>query len=76
VPHVAVGTTGVVGDFVESQNVIASFVRESSGLDLRRIVLTSPFLKILKYDLYSLYTIIAAHGRRHLLQAQRAVRGE
>jgi hypothetical protein len=76
VPRVAVGTKGVVGDYIESQHVIASFVRESSGLDLRRIVITSPFLKYLKYDLYSLYTIIAAHGRRHLAQAQRAVRGE
>ena len=76
VPHVAVGTAGVVGDFVESQQVIASFVRESNGLDLRRIILVSPFLKYLTYDLYSLYTILAAHQRRHLAQAQRAVRGE
>jgi len=75
VPHVAVAPQGVVGDFVESQRVIASFVRESSGLDLRRIVVVSPFLKALKYDLYSLYTILAAHGRRHLRQAENAVRG-
>jgi hypothetical protein len=75
VPTVSVAKEGVVGDFVASQDVLASFVRESSGLDLRRIVLVSPFLKYLTYDLYSLYTIIAAHERRHVKQAENAVRG-
>jgi len=43
----------------------------AEGLDLRRIRVTSPFFRWLRFDLGSAFRIVAAHERRHLWQARR-----
>lgn len=45
-------------------------VRESDGLPLDRIRITSPFNVRLKYSLYSCLTILPRHLHRHLWQAE------
>lgn len=76
VPHVTAARNAVVEDFAASQEVIKGFIRESSGMDLRQLVMSSPFAKRVRYDMYSLWTILASHARRHIVQAQKAARGE
>ena len=71
-PVNAGGKVLVLAEFVQSQDALASLVRESSGLDLRRVMIASPFNPKLEYNLFSCYKILAAHERRHLAQAEAA----
>ena len=51
------------------------FVRDSAGLALDRPVIVSPFdpKGRVRYSVYAALTVLAAHERRHLWQATRAV---
>ena len=46
---------------------------DSTGLAIGVVKVTSPFRPI-KYSLYSAYKVLAAHGRRHVAQAEAAAR--
>ena len=61
------------GEFSTLQNKLLEILRASRGFDLRKIKIVSPFDKRVKYNLYSAFRIVAAHERRHLWQAERAV---
>jgi hypothetical protein len=70
---VDIGTASqVLGDFTRSQEALSELVRESAGLDLRRVMIASPFNAKMSYNLFACYKIIAAHERRHLAQAEAA----
>lgn len=64
----------VLDTFDMLQEQVAGCVREADGLDLGRLPIISPFDSRLKYNLYSCLTIIPAHQRRHLLQAEKVIR--
>jgi len=59
----------VRGDFVRWQDEIASRLRQSDGLDLRRAKYTWPFWP-LKWSLGALLQLMLAHERRHIWQAR------
>ena len=61
------------GEFAALQSKLIDTLHEARGLDLRKIKLTSPFDKRVRYNLYSAFRIITAHQRRHLWQAEQAV---
>ncbi len=44
------------------------------GLDLGGAKIVSPFARNVKYSVYSAFVLIAAHNRRHLWQAENALR--
>lgn len=44
---------------------------ETAQLDLNRIRFRNPFIPILRFTVATGFLILAAHGRRHLLQAER-----
>jgi hypothetical protein len=48
-------------------------LERAEGLPLGRIRIRSPFDPRVRYNLYACFRILAAHQRRHLWQAQRAV---
>ena len=48
-----------------------SLLTESVHLDFNRIRFTNPFFPVLHFTIAAGFLILAAHGRRHLLQAQR-----
>ena len=60
----------VMDDFVRSQESLAALVRESSGRDLKRVAIASPFNAKMSYNMYSCFKILTAHERRHLAQAR------
>jgi len=60
----------VMNDFVRSQEALEALVRESSGRDLRRVKIVSPFSAKMSYNMYSCFKILTAHERRHLAQAR------
>jgi hypothetical protein len=61
----------VLPDFLASQQQLFSAMEPWSGRALDKVWITSPFSKHMRYNIYSLFNVVAAHQRRHLWQAQR-----
>jgi hypothetical protein len=61
------------GAFGASQKDVRAFLREYSGIDLTGVRFINPFVRGVRFSLATGLHVIAAHDRRHLLQA-RAVR--
>jgi DinB superfamily len=61
------------GEFSSLQSKLLDLLHDADGLDLKKIKLTSPFDRRVKYNLYSAFEILVAHQRRHLWQAEKAV---
>lgn len=55
---------------------IQTLLEQTSGLDLNRIRFRNPFIPILRFTVATGFLVMAAHGRRHLLQAQRVTSAE
>ena len=73
VPRSARAKSEAFGEFAALQSKLVDAVHNAEGLDVRKIKVSSPFDKRVKYNLYSAFKIIAAHQRRHLWQAEQAV---
>lgn len=68
----ALETVGkVLPDFLASQQQLVERIQEWDGRAQDQVLITSPFTKRLRYNIYSLFNVIAAHQRHHLWQAQR-----
>ncbi|MBK6313011.1 MAG: DinB family protein [Blastocatellia bacterium] len=70
-----VGTGSVndeLGRFLELQERLAKAVVAFDGLAIDKLKVASPFEARLKYPVVGAIAIIAAHQRRHILQAERA----
>ena len=63
----------VLATFDTLQEQLVACVSEADGLALGRLRIVSPFDSRLKYNLYSCLTIIPAHQRHHLAQAERVL---
>lgn len=50
---------------------IQQLLLETAQLDLNRIRFKNPFVPVLRFTVATGFLILAAHGRRHLLQAER-----
>jgi DinB superfamily len=61
----------VLPDFLASQESLFESMKPWSDRALDRVIIASPFNKRLRYNVYSLFNVVAAHQRRHLWQAQR-----
>src|SRR5581483_1197044 len=56
--------------FLESQNMVLSFMADGAGLPLDRMMIVSPAVAAMRYSIWSSFVILATHGRRHLRQAE------
>jgi hypothetical protein len=61
-------------EFTSLQTQLLSLVRSAQGLDLARVRIVSPFDKRVRYNVWSAFYILTAHERRHLWQAEQAVK--
>lgn len=61
----------VLPDFLASQQEFLNAMQMWNGRALDKVFITSPFNQRLRYNIYSLFNVVAAHQRRHLWQAQR-----
>lgn len=61
----------VLPAFLSSQTELAGAMEPWSGRALDKVWMTSPFNKHMRYNIYSLFNVVAAHQRRHIWQAQR-----
>jgi hypothetical protein len=62
-------------DYQDSNAEVVERMRLAKGLHLGKARVRSPFLSLLRYSLGQAFGLIAAHGRRHLWQAEQ-VRGK
>jgi hypothetical protein len=64
----------VLQGFLDRQQRIFQILRRSSGLEIDKIKIASPFNHRLRYSIWSSFVVTAAHERRHLWQAEQAAR--
>ena len=67
---------GIVDRFVENIEITNKNIAACDGLDLRKTVLTSPFLGIVTYNLDDAFSILVEHTKRHIRQAKRVVEND
>ena len=70
VPGASLPREALVAEFARLNGALCDRARSLSGLDLNALKVASPFGP-LKYNTWSAFTILAAHERRHLWQAER-----
>jgi hypothetical protein len=71
-PGAADDANAVFASFESLQGRLLELVGRFDGKALDQLMLSSPFDKRLKYNVYAALRILAAHQRRHLWQAERA----
>jgi hypothetical protein len=67
-------TQQVLVEFLESQQVMFARLERANGLALSQTLVESPFKQGFFYNMYSLFHILVAHQRRHLWQAEQALK--
>ena len=67
---------GVIEKFLADQEKIAALMKRSEHIDLEKTIMTSPVASFITYSMLNGYRVIAYHGKRHLLQAERVTRSE
>jgi hypothetical protein len=64
----------VLAGFVERQGRIVASLRRCRGRAIDQVKMGSPADRRIRYSIWSSFLIVAAHQRRHLWQAEQAVR--
>ncbi|MEO5798318.1 MAG: DinB family protein [Gemmatimonadales bacterium] len=72
IPGASAPRAETVAAFDASQGALLDLLRRCDGIDITLVRVTSPFNARVKYSLFSMFRITAAHQRRHLWQAERA----
>ena len=67
------GSQEMLAEFERTHQELISLLRASDRKEIDREKIRFPFDETVKYTVYSAFRIIAAHDRRHLLQARRAL---
>jgi hypothetical protein len=63
----------IVGQFLDEQDRLIRFMKETSVMEVDRIIISSPVSGLITYSLMDGYRIIVTHERRHILQARRVM---
>jgi hypothetical protein len=59
----------IIRDYNELQDRYIDLIKKSKGLDIMKIKLPSPATSLLRFSIYEMFAVNAAHQRRHLWQA-------
>lgn len=71
VPPAVESADTVMREFESWQDELIDLLKESNGLALNRIQVTSSFDSRVRYNLYSCFRVVAAHQRHHLWIGER-----
>ena len=63
-----------IDEFSRFQAELKKRITNANGRDLEHISIVSPFNSKMKYNLYSAFAILLTHQRRHLWQAEQALK--
>lgn len=72
-PVAAAEPQGILPEFVSLQQQLIERLFACDGLALDKIKIVSPFNARVTYNLLSCFAVLAAHERRHLWQAEKAL---
>jgi hypothetical protein len=64
---------GIITNFLEQQDRLLHLIEATGGLDLDRITITSPVVRLITYSLLDTYRIIVVHEQNHFVQARRVM---
>ena len=73
IPADSLDAQTVFAEFEEKQQRIVNKMLTCRGLAIDAIKMASPFNNKLRYSVWSSFVVTAAHGRRHIWQAEKAV---
>jgi len=63
-----------LANFLASQRMVLDFIDEGAGMPLDRMTIVSPANSKIRYSVWSSFIILATHARRHLRQAEIALK--
>lgn len=66
----------IISHFRKQQEELMRLMKSTEGLELEKIIITSPIASVVTYSLLDGYRIIVTHERRHFLQAERVMAAE
>lgn len=69
-PRPTLNPEKILPDFLEATNRVVLLVKSSAGKDLNSVRFRNPLIPVLRFSVSSGLLIAAAHGRRHLWQAE------
>jgi hypothetical protein len=69
-PRPTLNPEKILPDFLEATNRLGSLVKSTAGKDLNSVRFRNPLIPLLRFSVASGFLIAAAHGRRHLWQAE------
>jgi hypothetical protein len=69
-PRPTLSPEGIPPQFRKTMDRVAAMVASSSGRDLNSVRFRNPFVPLVRFTVAAGFLIVAAHGRRHLWQAE------
>lgn len=66
----------IVERFTASFEDVITKIEACSSVDLKRTVVSSPFLAVMTYTIDDAYTVLVEHSKRHIRQAKRVMEAE
>lgn len=72
-PEAARDPNAVLDDFLATQDRLVAAIEGARGVDLARVRLRSPFMRLLRLSLGQAFGAMLAHNRRHIWQAERVL---
>ena len=73
-PGEIVSRETLLARFAETHATLIALLDESDAYDRMRVRISTPFAKRITVTLLDTFAVLAGHGRRHLWQAERALR--
>jgi hypothetical protein len=61
----------VIEDYLTQAAAFGEEVESSKGIDISQIKISSPAIRLLKFNLAEAYQVLVNHDKRHLLQAEK-----
>ena len=69
-PRPTLNPEGVLPLFLKAMDRVTALVESSAGRDLNSVRFRNPLIPLVRFTLASGFLIVAAHGRRHVWQAE------
>jgi hypothetical protein len=73
-PRATLNQEAILPRFIQAMDRVSALVMSTSGRDLNAVRFRNPFLPLVRFTVSTGFLIIAAHGRRHLRQAELVTR--
>jgi hypothetical protein len=73
-PRPTLNPERILPEFLQTMDRVTSLVTSSAGKDLNSVRFRNPLLPVLRFTVSSSLLMLAAHGRRHMWQAEQVTR--